>query len=229
MLDAISISGPRAWGSPDRLPCQDPASGCGPKPFTTPYPAHCQGLDLDICLFWWLFALEPVIFLLVRTIPSRNFPKVASSKHCFPERFIHIVWVKVKSLSRVRLFATPWTVAYQAPPSMGFSRQECWSGLPFPSPGDLPDPGIKPESPVLQADALPSEPPCSVGFFSGLSSWFSGEKSASQAGDLGLIPGSGRSPGEGNGNPLQYSCLENLMDRGAWWATVHQGTELDTT
>ena len=67
--------------------------------------------------------------------------------------------VKVKSLSRVRLFATPWTVAYQAPPSVGFSRQECWSGLPFPSPGDLPDPGIKPWSPALQADALPSKPP----------------------------------------------------------------------
>ena len=66
---------------------------------------------------------------------------------------------KVKSLSRVRLFATPWTVAYQAPLSMGFSRQECWSGLPFPSPGDLPDPGIKPGSPALQADVLPSEPP----------------------------------------------------------------------
>ena len=66
---------------------------------------------------------------------------------------------KVKSLSRVRLFVNTWTVAYQAPPSMGFSRQECWSGLPFPSPGDLPDPGIKPESPIFQADALPSEPP----------------------------------------------------------------------
>ena len=51
-----------------------------------------------------------------------------------------------------------WTVAYQAPPSMGFSRQECWSGLPFPSPGDLPDPGIEPRSPTLQADALLSEP-----------------------------------------------------------------------
>ena len=62
----------------------------------------------------------------------------------------------MKLLSRVRLFVTPWTVAYQAPPSMGFSRQECWSGLPFPSPGDLPDPGIKPWSPALQADALPS-------------------------------------------------------------------------
>jgi len=53
----------------------------------------------------------------------------------------------------------PWTVAYQASLSMGFSRQEYWSGLPFPSPGDLPDPGIKPRSPALQADALPSEPP----------------------------------------------------------------------
>ena len=60
-----------------------------------------------------------------------------------------------KMLSRVQLFATPWTVAHQAPPSMEFSRQEYWSGLPFPSPGDLPNPGIEAESPTLQADALP--------------------------------------------------------------------------
>ena len=57
--------------------------------------------------------------------------------------------VKVKSLSRVQLFVTPWTVAYQAPPSMGFSRQGYWSALPFPSPGDLPNPGIEPCSPAL--------------------------------------------------------------------------------
>ena len=57
--------------------------------------------------------------------------------------------VKVKSLSRVRLVVTPWTVAHQAPPSMGFSRQEYWSGLPFPSPGDLPDLGIEPWSPAF--------------------------------------------------------------------------------
>ena len=57
--------------------------------------------------------------------------------------------VKVKSLSRVRLFATPLTVACQDPPSMGFSRQVYWSGLPLPSPGDLPDPGIEPWSPAL--------------------------------------------------------------------------------
>ena len=54
--------------------------------------------------------------------------------------------------------ATQWTVAHQAPLSMGFSRQGYWSGLPFPSPGDLPDPGIKLRSPALQADTLPSEP-----------------------------------------------------------------------
>ena len=66
---------------------------------------------------------------------------------------------KVKSLSRVRLFETPWTAACQAPPSMGFSRQEYWSVLPFPSPGDLPDPGIELGSLTLQADCLPTEPP----------------------------------------------------------------------
>ena len=66
---------------------------------------------------------------------------------------------EVKLLSRVQFFATPWMVAHQALPSMGFSRQEYWSGLPFPSPGDLPDPGIEPRSPTLQADALTSEPP----------------------------------------------------------------------
>ena len=54
---------------------------------------------------------------------------------------------------------TPWTVVYQAPPSMVFSTQEYWSGLPFPSPGDLPNPGIEPGSPTLKADALTFEPP----------------------------------------------------------------------
>ena len=68
-------------------------------------------------------------------------------------------------LSRVRLFVTPWTVAYQASLSMGFSRQEYWSGLPFPPPGDLPDPGIEPGSPTLEADALTSEPPGKPNFF----------------------------------------------------------------
>ena len=67
--------------------------------------------------------------------------------------------LKVKLLSHVRLFVTPWTAVYQAPPSMGFSRQEYWSGLPFSSPRDLPHPGIESGSPALQTNSLPSEPP----------------------------------------------------------------------
>ena len=66
---------------------------------------------------------------------------------------------EVELLSHVQLFVTPWTVAYPAPPSMEFSKQEYWSGLLFPPPGDLPNPGIEPGSPTLQADALLSEPP----------------------------------------------------------------------
>ena len=99
----------------------------------------------------------------------------------------------MKSLSCVRLFATPRTVAYQALPSAGFSRQEYWSRLPFPSPGDLPDPGIEPRSPALQPDTLLSEPPGK---------------------SMAVL-------GEGNGSPLLCSCLENPRDRGAWWAAVY--------
>ena len=64
-------------------------------------------------------------------------------------RKMEVKKVNVKSLSPVQLFATPWTVAYYTPPSMGFSRQEYWSGLPLPSPGDLPNLGIEPGSPAL--------------------------------------------------------------------------------
>ena len=84
--------------------------------------------------------------------------------------FITLLKVKVKSLSHARLFVTPWTVGHQAPPSMGFPRQEYWSGLPFPSPGYLPDPGIEPRPPALQADALTSEPPGKV--ISGMKQFF---------------------------------------------------------
>ena len=67
-------------------------------------------------------------------------------------------WSEVKSLGHVWLFVTPLTVAHQTPWFMGFSRQEYWSGVPFLSPGDLPNPGIEPQSPTVQTDALPSEP-----------------------------------------------------------------------
>ena len=65
----------------------------------------------------------------------------------------------LSQFSHVHLFVTPWTVTHPTALSMGFSRQEYWSGLPFPSAGDLPNPGIEPRSPALQADALTSEPP----------------------------------------------------------------------
>ena len=69
-----------------------------------------------------------------------------------------VIVAMVLSLSCVQLFVTPWTIIHKAPLSMGFPRQEYWSGLPFPPPGDLPDPGIKPGSPALQANSLPTEP-----------------------------------------------------------------------
>ena len=86
----------------------------------------------------------------------------------------------MKSFSRVLwLFVTPWTVAHQVPPSMGFPRQEYWSGLSCPSPGDLPDPGIEPGSPTLWADALPQKAyikrficHAQVGFIPGMHGWF---------------------------------------------------------
>ena len=69
------------------------------------------------------------------------------------------IYLSIKSFSCVQLFANPRTVVHQAPLSMGFSRQEYWCGLPCPSPGDLPYPGMEPGSPASQTDALPSEPP----------------------------------------------------------------------
>ena len=121
---------------------------------------------------------------------------------------------------------TPWTVARLGPLSMEFSRQEYWSGLPFPSPGDLPDPGTEPRSPTLQADSLLTKLLGTIVYH-----WLSGEKSACNAGATGHVgsnPGSRRSPGEGHGNPLQYSCLENLMGRGAWQAMVNSVAKSQT-
>ena len=77
------------------------------------------------------------------------------------------VCVHAQSLNCVSLFATPWTIVLQAPLSMGFPRQEYWSGLPFPSPGNLPDPRTEPGSLALQADSSPSEPPYYVLIFFG--------------------------------------------------------------
>ena len=102
---------------------------------------------------------------------------------------------------------TPWTVTHQAPLSMGFPRQEYWSGLPFPSPGDLPDPEIKPRSPALQAGSLQSESPIHIRGFPDRSV---GKESACNARDSSSIPGLERSAGEGIGYPLQY-CWASLI------------------
>ena len=120
-----------------------------------------------------------------------------------------------------------YPLSHQGSPSISLSpffggrgRQEYCSGLPFPSPGDLPDPGIKPASlmsPVFAGEFFTTDPLVAQS-----------EESACNAGDLGSIPGSGRSPGGGNGYPLQYSCLENSMNRGAWWAAVHGVTKSRT-
>ena len=116
-------------------------------------------------LFWGNRLYKTVIKTytkLSKGIIFRNRDRLGGGEHSLSTstEFGFSSFLTVHALqSRFRPFATPWTVAYQAPPSMGFSRQECWSGLPFPSPGDLPNPGIEPGSPALQADALPSEPP----------------------------------------------------------------------
>ena len=99
-------------------------------------------------------------------IEYEDLRKQSSQAVIIPREYCRPTWEKlclqgkdiVKSLSRVQLFVTPWTVAYEAPRSMGFSRQEYWSVLPFPSPGDHPNPGNEPGSPALQADSLLSEP-----------------------------------------------------------------------
>ena len=131
----------------------------------------------------------------------------------------------------------------QSPLSMGFSRQEYWSGLPSPPPGNLPNGGIEPESPALQVDSLPlshwGSPKPRVAIdnckllpwgkrYVGFPGGSDVKESACNVGDLGSIPGSGRSPGEGHGNPLQYSCLENPLNRGAWWAMIHGITKSQT-
>ena len=151
---------------------------------------------------------------------------------------IHILYACILSrFNCVRLCETLWTIAHQAPLSMGFPRQEYWSGLQCPAPEDLPNPGIEPVS--LMSSAL-------AGRFFTTSAMqeahtfyikciytykyvyaYIGAEKVQTVKNLSSVQKTwvqselGRCPGEGNGNPLQYSCLENSMDRGAWQATAH--------
>ena len=117
----------------------------------------------DISLVAQLFSSSPFLWQFTGTTGaigrgtsplSVECTKVPSgASHCLAFKTVSwvplYIWSELKSLSRVQLFVTPRTVAYQAPLSMGFSRQEYWSGVPFPSPEDLPDPGMEPRSPTL--------------------------------------------------------------------------------
>ena len=142
----------------------------------------------------------------------------------------------MKSLSRVWLFATLWTVGHPAPLSMGFPRQEYWSGVPSPSPFNLntctkytwPLLKLKNRKQNLHRNSQPCPPSrnSSLMWARNLASQVvHGKESTCKEGDSGSIPGSRRTPGGEHGNPLQYSCLGNPMDRGAWWATVHGVTK----
>ena len=123
---------------------------------------------------WVLCKLETLLsmsWIFRRAIWNlRNCFKIRCLRHNI-RIWTHIFgWLKVKVRMLVpqscQLFVTPWTAAHQAPLSMGFSKQEYWSGLPLPSPGDLPNTGIKPGVSGMQADSLPSQPPGKFqGFF----------------------------------------------------------------
>ena len=135
--------------------------------------------------------------------------------------------MKEKLLSHVRLLATPWTAAYQAPPSMGFSRQEYWSGVPLSSLNICTSISqMRKQRHRIQATCSRSptgraqiwtQVLLSVGFPGGSD----GKESPCNAVDWNSIPGSGRTPGGGRGNSLHYSCLENPKNKRAWLATVH--------
>ena len=127
-------------------------------------PAEGEGTLIVRNPIRWLPALH-MLWLVRYSTLSQWLQYGPRSAHCLHKLDLgaglqgHPTWAQ--SRSHIRLFATPWTVAHQAPLSTGFPRQEYWSGLPFPFPGDLPDPGIElvpPASLVLQADSLPFEP-----------------------------------------------------------------------
>ena len=146
---------------------------------------------------------------------TSRFCFIRKDKHCTSKVFHFELFInrwKWKSFTHVQHFVTPWIVTHQAPLSLGFSREEYWSGVAFPSPGDIPDPETEPRSP--SGDSLPSAPP--VGFPCG-SEVIEYPYQCRRHRSLGFGPLVG-----GNGNPLQYSCLGNPMDREAWWATGHR-------
>ena len=167
--------------------------------------------DPPVSLWVWNAAFAITILLCVCWAQSRIFCSLfylSTLSQCL--NFIGLQCM-CYPLSLVQVFATTWTIAQQNPLSVEFFRQEYWGGSPPPSP--------------VQGICLHLFRPVTCNLFHGLPCSSDGKESACNAEDLGLIPGLGRSSGEGNDNPLQYSCLENPTDRGLWQATVCGVTE----
>ena len=128
--------------------------------FTIPWTVACQS-PLSMGFFrqecWSGLPFSSLVALPHPGIGPKS-PSLWHLLHLQADSLPLATWKSESEVSRVRLSATPWTVARQALLSMGFSRSEYWSGLPFPSPGDLPNPGIESRSPTLQVDSLPAVP-----------------------------------------------------------------------
>ena len=108
-------------------------------------------------IFMWLAFKKSAVIYIYRYRQISIYLSISIYMYICIYLSIYLSTCVCQSLSRARLFATPWTAIHQVPLSMRFSRQGYWSGLPFPSPGDLPNPGIEPGSPALQANSLPTE------------------------------------------------------------------------
>ena len=120
----------------------------------------CEFLPFLVATIWGLHLVSSGFMATVNHLTIWCWGPWPSTMNYLVQNVSRAMLEKLKKLlGHVWLFVTPWTVAYQAPWTMGFTRQEYWSGLPWPSPGDLPDPGIEPGSSALQPDTLPSEPP----------------------------------------------------------------------
>ena len=141
--------------SPSHLPPHPIPLGCPRAPALRAL-LHVSNLHWSSILLMVIYVFHCCSFILSHPLLLPHSPKVCSLHLCLfcclAYRVVIIIFlnpVKMKSLRYVQLFATPWTVAYQTPQPMGFSRQEYCSGLPFSSPGNRPYPGIEPRSPTL--------------------------------------------------------------------------------
>ena len=126
---------------------------------------YCRGTFLLFLVCWVFLSLKDTGFCQIIFLhQSKWLFSFFLLMQCITLTDFNMLWKWSEVAQSCLTLCDPWTLAHQAPPSMGFSRQEYWSGLPFPSPGDLPDPGIEPRSPTLQTDALTSAPPGRVTF-----------------------------------------------------------------